>query len=547
MKILIVGGVAGGAGTAARLRRNDEFAEIIIFEKGKYISFANCGLPYYLGGQIQERDELILQTPESFHNRFAVDVRAEQEVIAVNPPQKEVIVHNLKTGQCYKENYDKLVLSPGARPVMPKMNHLDASRAVTLRNLPDTYKLYDFLSREKPHTCAVIGGGFIGLEVTENLLRRGLNVSLIEAGTHVMPALDEDMAQELHLAVSTHGASLYCSRICREFRDRKLLLDNGVLLEAEFIVICAGIAPDTDFLNGSGIQLGSRGEILVNNRMETSVPDIYALGDATAIQHIVSGEQKVIALASPAARQARIVADVITGELKSYQGCQNTAILRFYDKTIAVTGLNERTIKHLAIPYRKSYTYSLSHAGYYPGASMMGIKLLFSPDTGTILGAQIVGNEGVDKRIDVIAAAIRMKKTVYDLQDLELSYAPPFSSSKDPVQIAGCVAGNILDGKMIPFYAEDIKELPPSGEYIDVRTAEEFSAGSIPGFRNIPLDELRHRIAEIDLSKPVFITCQIGLRGYFAQRILMQHGAECKNLSGGYRFYQNISIPPSTN
>lgn len=545
MKILIVGGVAGGAGTAARLRRNDEFAEIIIFEKGKYISFANCGLPYYLGGEIQERDALVLQTPESFHKRFAVDVRAEQEVIAVDPQKKEVLVQNHKTGQSYKESYDKLVLSPGARPVMPKMNHSDTSRMVTLRNLPDTYKLYDFLSREKPRTCAVIGGGFIGLEVAENLLRRGVNVSLVETGTHVIPALDKDMAQELHAAISTHGATLYCNRICREFRDGKLLLDNGVLLEAEFIVICAGIAPDTDFLNGSGVQLGNHGEILVNNHMETSVSDIYALGDAAAVQHIVSKEQKVIALASPAARQARIVADVITNELKSYQGCQNTAILRFYDKTIAVTGLNEETMKRLAIPYRKSYTYSLSHAGYYPGASMMGIKLLFSPDTGTILGAQIVGNEGVDKRIDIIAAAIRMKKTVYDLQDLELSYAPPFSSSKDPVQIAGCVAGNILDGKMIPFYVEEIKDLPPSGEYIDVRTAEEFAAGSIPGFRNIPLDALRQRIAEIDLSKPVFLTCQIGLRGYLAQRILMQHGAICKNLSGGYRLYQSISVPES--
>lgn len=541
MKVLIVGGVAGGAGTAARLRRNDEFAEIIVLEKGEYISFANCGLPYYLGGQIEGREALVLQTPESFRRRFAVDVRVRHEVVTVDSGRKEVIVTDHINGLNYRESYDKLVLSPGARPVVPKMERLDFARSLTLRNLSDTDRLYDFMDREKPETCAVVGGGFIGLEVAENLLYRGLKVSLIEAGSHVMPALDEDMAQELHSELKVHGVSLYCNRICSAYQNGKLLLDGGLLLDADFIVLCTGIRPDTEFLDGSGVQLGGRGEIMVNEFMETSVPDIYALGDAVSVQNIVSGEQSMAALASPAARQARIVADVIAGVLKPYQGCQNTSILRFYDKTVAVTGLKEETLRRLTIPYRKSYTYSLSHAGYYPGASMMGIKLLFTQDTGAILGAQIVGGEGVDKRIDVIAAAIRLKKTVYDLQDMELAYAPPYSSSRDPVQIAGCVAGNILEGKMVPFYVEELKSLPQAAEYIDVRTAEEFAAGSIPGFRNIPLDELRRRITEIDLSKPVFVACQIGLRGYLAQRILIQNGAACRNLSGGYRFYKSAS------
>lgn len=540
MKVLIVGGVAGGAGAAARLRRNDEFAEIIIFEKGEYISFANCGLPYYLGGEIKERDDLVLQTPDSFRKRFAVDVRVRHEVAAVDPERKEVAVTDHKTGLSYRESYDKLILSPGAKPVIPGLEPLDTAHSMTLRSLSDAYKLYDYIKREKPRSCAVVGGGFIGLEITENLLRRGLKVSLIEAGSHVMPALDGDMAEELHSELKAQGVSLYRSRICHGYQGGKLSLD-GHLLDADFIVLCTGIKPDTDFLDGSGVRLGDRGQILINHYMETSVPDIYALGDAASVPNIISGERRTAALASPAARQARLVADGITGERKPYQGCQNTAILRLFEKTAAVTGLNEETLKRLEIPYRKSYTYSLSHASYYPGASMMGIKLLFSPETGAILGAQIVGGEGVDKRIDVIAAAVRLKKTVYDLQEMELAYAPPYSSSKDPVQIAGCVAGNILEGKMIPFYVEELDSLPQDGEYIDVRTAQEFAAGSIPGFRNIPLDELRQRITEINLSKPVYITCQIGLRGYLAQRILMQHGAVCRNLSGGYRLYSSAA------
>lgn len=541
MKVLIVGGVAGGAGAAARLRRNDEFAEIIIFEKGEYISFANCGLPYYLGGEIKERDDLVLQTPDSFRKRFAVDVRVRHEVTAVDSERKEVVVTDHKTGLSYRESYDKLILSPGAKPVIPELEPMDTTHSMTLRSLSDAYKLYDYIKREKPRSCAVVGGGFIGLEITENLLRRGLKVSLIEAGSHVMPALDGDMAEELHSELKAQGVSLYRSRICHGYQGGKLSLDDGHLLDADFIVLCTGIKPDTDFLDGSGVRLGDRGQILINHYMETSVPDIYALGDAASVPNIISGEWRTAALASPAASQARLVADGIIGERKPYQGCQNTAILRFFEKTAAVTGLNEETLKRLEIPYRKSYTYSLSHAGYYPGASMMGIKLLFSPETGAILGAQIVGGEGVDKRIDVIAAAVRLKKTVYDLQEMELAYAPPYSSSKDPVQIAGCVAGNILEGKMIPFYVEELDSLPQDGEYIDVRTAQEFAAGSIPGFRNLPLDELRQRISEINLSKPVYITCQIGLRGYLAQRILMQHGAVCRNLSGGYRLYSSAA------
>ncbi len=542
MKVLIVGGVAGGAGTAARLRRQDEHAEIILFEKGSHISFANCGMPYYIGNEITEKSALCLQTPESFRNRFRVDVRTGHEVVAVDLQNKSVNVQK-EIGMCketYVETYDKLVLAPGAEPITAGIDGGDSEHVFTMRNLSDTFAIDDFIVKKKPSSCVVVGGGFIGLEMAENLARRGIGVSVIEAGTHLMPSLDIDMAQELHQAAYENHVELYLNRKCCFIGSEYVVLDDGLHVPADLVILCIGVEPRTAFLRDSGIVLGNRGEICVNEWMETSAKDVYALGDAVASEHIVSGRRELIPLASPAARQARTVVGELVGKRQAYHGVQGTSVLRFFGKVAAATGLNERKLQQYGIPYKKSYTYSASHAGYYPGASMMAIKLLFSPDDGKVLGAQIVGVDGVDKRIDVLAAAIRCNMTVYELQDLELAYAPPFSSSKDPVNVAGYVAGNILDQTMLPFYVEELEELPKDAECIDVRTKGEYDGGFIPGFRNIPLDELRERLDEVDISKPVYITCQIGLRGYLAQRILMQRGYECYNLLGGYRFYRML-------
>lgn len=539
MKVLVVGGVAGGAGTAARLRRNDEYAEIILFEKGRYISYANCGMPYYIGGEIADRDALLLQTPERFWDRFRVEVRTGHEVMAVNTAGKYVTVQS--QGKQYTESYDKLVLSPGTVSIKPVIPGIDNGNVFTLKSLPDTYGLYDFIEQEKPGYCAVIGGGFIGLEMTENLSRRGIQVSVIEAGAHVMPSLDWDMAQELQHTIYENGIALYINRKCQSIAQGHVVLDDGTRVKADFVVVCAGVRPQTKFLEDSGILLGQRGEICVDEYMETSVKDIYALGDAVSVGNIVSGQREMVPLASPAARQARTVVGEIVGRRQVYRGTQGTSVLRLFSKTAASTGMNEERLKKHGIPYKKSYTYSCSHAGYYPGAAMMSVKLLFSPEDGTVLGAQIVGGEGVDKRIDVLSCEVRGKRDIYHLQDLELAYAPPFSSSKDPVNMAGYVAGNILEHNMVPFYTEDLEYLPEEAQCIDVRTREEFEGGSIPGFRNIPLDTLRDRLDEIDRNRPVYITCQIGLRGYLAQRILIQHGYDTYNLSGGYRLYHCLN------
>lgn len=539
MKVLIIGGVAGGAGTAARLRRNDEHAEIILFEKDGYISYANCGMPYYIGGEIEDREALLLQTPERFWERFRVEVRIGHEVVAINAGAKSITVQN--QDKQYMETYDKLVLSPGTAPIIPSISGIDKGNVFTVKSLTDTYRLHDFIQQKKPRHCAVIGGGFIGLEMTENLARLGIQVSVIEADSHVMPSLDWDMAQELHHVMQENGVALYLNRKCQSIYQGFVVLDDDTRVQAEFAVVCAGVRPQTRFLEHSGIVLGMRGEICVDGHMETSAKDIYALGDAVSVENIVGGQREMVPLASPAARQARTVAGEITGKRQAYQGTQGTSVLRLFSRTAAGTGMNEEKLKKSGIPYRKSYTYSGSHAGYYPGADMMSLKLLFSPEDGRVLGAQIVGGDGVDKRIDVLSCAVRGKWDIYHLQDLELAYAPPFSSSKDPVNIAGYVAGNMMEGSMIPFYAEDLDCLPGDCQRIDVRTREEYENGSIEGFRNMPLDTLREHLDELDRERPVYITCQIGLRGYLAQRILMQHGYETYNLSGGYRFYQCLN------
>lgn len=538
MKVVIVGGVAGGASTAARLRRNHELAEIVLLEKGDFISFANCGLPYYIGDVITDKEDLQLQTPESFQTRFHIDVRVRSEVVSVEPENKWVIVKDLDSGETYHERYDKLVLSPGAHPINPFASAKGSGRVFTLRNIPDTYAIRSYVDSRHPKTCAVIGAGFIGLEVAENLANRGLHVSVVEAADHVMAPLDLDVAHEVHNYIRSMGVDLYVGKKCIAIDDGCVLLDDGTRIDAEMVLLSIGVAPETGFLRGSGVALGQRGEILVNDYLETSVPDIYAVGDAISVTNCVTGVTGPIPLAGPANKQGRIVADVLCGKPRPYEGSLGTAVTKLFDMTVAAVGAKEEALSARNIPYRKSFTYSASHAGYYPGSTMMLIKLIFAPETGKVLGAQIVGYDGVDKRIDSISNAIRFGLTIYDLQKMELAYAPPFSSAKDPVNMAGYVAENILDGKMVPYYVEDLSSIPADALCIDVRTAEEYAGGSIPGFINIPVDELRDRLEEIDPGKEIYLTCQIGLRGYIAQCILEGRGYRAKNLAGGYRRYK---------
>lgn len=540
MKVVIIGGVAGGAGTAARLRRNDETAKIIMLERGAYISYANCGLPYYVGGVITDKNALQLQTPERFHQRFNVDVRTENEVISVNAEKKTVTVkHGTET---YEESYDKLVLSPGAAPIRPQLPGMEKNHVFTLRNIPDTYAIHEFVTENKPETCAVIGAGFIGLEMAENLAEQGIKVSVVEGAAHVMPPIDMDMAHQVHNYIRAQGMDLYLGQTCTAMDEGGVILSNGTKVPADMVILSIGVRPDTGFLADSGIELGARGEILVNEYMETSAADVYALGDAVSVSHVVSGKKVLIPLASPANKQGRIVGDNLCGRKIAYKGSQGTSIMKFFGMTVAVTGEKEESLKAQGRPYQKVITTSASQAGYYPGGEMMTVKTIFDPETGRILGAQIVGGiKGVDKRIDDMANAVRFGMTCYDLQEMELSYAPPFSSAKDPVNMAGYVVSNVIEGHMRPYAMEDLDKIPAEAIRLDVRTPEECAGGMMPGFINIPLDNLRERLGELDLSKDIYITCQIGLRGYLAQRILAQNGADTWNISGGYRFYDMMA------
>lgn len=541
MKVLIVGGVAGGAGAAARLRRNDEHAEIILFEKGGFISFANCGLPYYIGGTITDRAALQLQNPEAFRARFNVDVRVMNEVTSIDSTAKVVTVTNHATGESYTESYDKLILSPGASPIRPKFPGIEDNHVFTLRNIPDTYAIYDHIEQAKPRTAVVIGAGFIGLEMAENLAERGLQVSVVEAAPHVMAPIDLDMAHAVHNRIRAAGMGLYVGKKSTGFTSNTVELEDGTSIPADMVILSIGVAPETRFLQGSGIELGRRGEILVDEHLRTSVEDIYALGDAATVRNLVSGNTQVIPLAGPANKQARIVADVVCGRDASYKGSIGTSIMKFFDMTVACAGEKEESLKAAGVPYHKTYTVSASHAGYYPGGKQMVIKLIYN-DEGKILGAQIVGGEGVDKRIDTLAVAIRFGLTVYDLEEMELAYAPPFSSAKDPVNMAGFVAENVLRGLMTPFYPEDVANIPADAVRLDVRNPEELAnLGEIPGFINIPLNQLRDRLGELDLKRPIYVTCQVGLRGNVAARILAQNGATVYNLSGGYNLYASYA------
>jgi NADPH-dependent 2,4-dienoyl-CoA reductase/sulfur reductase-like enzyme/rhodanese-related sulfurtransferase len=548
-KVVIVGGVAGGASAAARLRRLDESAEIIMLERGGHISFANCGLPYFIGEEITDKSELTLQTPESFNARFNVDVRVQNEATAINRTEKTVTVKDLHTNKSYTESYDYLILSPGASPLVSPIEGADApevkAKIFTLRDIPDTLKIKNFVDNEKPTSALVIGGGYIGIEMAENLARRGLAVTVVQRSNQIIAPLDFDMACGVHNYIRQQGIDLRLEETAQSIHDKNgrlaVELKGGELI-ADMLIMAVGVVPESSLAQTAELAVNEKGAIVVNERMQTSDESIYAVGDAVEITEFVTEQKAVIPLAGPANKQGRIAADNICGLSSTFEGTQGSTILRAFDMTIAATGINEKTAQRLELNYDKVFTHSASHAGYYPGAQMMTIKTLFEKETGKILGAQIVGFEGVDKRCDVLATALRANMTASDLAELELCYAPPYSSAKDPVNMVGFVIENQLSGKAKSFHWHEVESLPQDGSVtlLDIRTQGEFAKGSIKGFANIPLDELRERLGELDVNKKVYVTCQIGLRGYIAARILMQHGFDAYNLSGGYRLYQSI-------
>jgi len=544
LKVIIVGGVAGGASAAARLRRVDENADIILIEKGEYISFANCGLPYYIGEVITDKDKLLVQTPEKMKERFNIDVRVNSEVIKINPDIKTVEIFNKIQNNVYTETYDKLILSPGAEPVKPKLSGIESARIFTLRNIPDTFKIKDYVDKKSPKRAVVVGAGFIGLEVAENLHMRGIKVTVVELADHVIGPLDFEMAALVHQHMKSKEVEFYLKDGVDAFADDGASIDvklsSGRTLKADMVIMGIGVRPETKLAAAAGLKIGKTGGIYVNEYMQTSNSDIYAVGDAVEVRDFVSGNEALIPLAGPANKQGRIAANNICGAKEKFEGTQGTSIVKIFDITVAVTGNNERILSRNGIEYEKSFTHSASHAGYYPGAIPMSIKLLFSKNDGKLLGAQIVGYEGVDKRIDVLSTAMRAGMTVYDLEKLELAYAPPYSSAKDPVNLAGFTASNILKKDCNIFHWDEVENIKmDTGLLIDVRAPEEFDLGTIQGAVNIPLDEIRDRLSEIPIDKEIFIFCQVGLRGYLACRILMQKGyKKVKNLSGGYKTYK---------
>ena len=549
-KVLIVGGVAGGASTAARLRRLDEEAEIIMFERDEYISFANCGLPYYIGETIKEREKLLVQTPEAMRSRFNIDVRINSEVINIDTVNKKVKVNSKEKGE-YEENYDYLVLSPGAKPINPAIEGIDSKRIFTLRNIPDTDKIKEQVDKNNIKTAIVIGGGYIGIEMAENLKERGVKVTLVEAAPHILAPFDSEMVTILEKELQDNGVALVLGDGVKGFKDgekdTEVALNSGKKLIAEMVILAIGVTPDTAFVKNSGVNLGIKGHVVVNERMETNVENVYAVGDAVEVKDFVNGEITAIPLAGPANKQGRIAADNIAGLNSTYKGTQGTSIIKVFGLTGATTGNNERTLKRLNIPYKVIYVHPFSHASYYPGAAPLSIKLIFN-EQGAILGSQIVGFESVDKRIDVIATVIRLKGTVEDLTELELSYAPPYSSAKDPVNMAGFVAQNVLAGRTDIFVSEDLENLDlEKTTVLDVRTEMEYSNGKIEGAINIPVDSLRARMGELDKNKEIYLHCQVGLRGYIADRILTSHGFKVKNLTGGYKSYTAGKFKPEEN
>ncbi|MEA5041653.1 MAG: FAD-dependent oxidoreductase [Oscillibacter ruminantium] len=546
MKVVIIGGVAGGATAAARIRRLDETAEVVVFERSGFVSYANCGLPYYVGGVITDPEELTLQTPESFWRRFRVKMRVRHEVTAIHPERKAVTVRNLDSGEVFEEVYDKLLLSPGAKPTMPELPGAKLDKLFTLRTVEDTLRIRTFVEREGPKSAVLAGGGYIGLELAENLRELGLAVTIVQRPKQLLNPLDAEMAAFIHAKLRKHGVRLMLGHSVEGFEQDgsavKVLLKGEEPLKADMVVLAIGVTPDTQLAKEAGLELGVKGSIAVNDRMETSAPDIYAVGDAVAARHFITGEKALISLAGPANKQGRIAADNICGGDSVYRGSQGSSVIKVFDMTVATTGINEQTAKKAGIDCDKVYLSPAAHAAYYPGGRVMTMKVLYEKSTFRLLGAQIVGYEGVDKRIDVLATAMHAGLTGPQLKELDLAYAPPYSSAKDPVNMAGFMMENLANGTVKQFHWEDVANLPRDGSVtlLDTRTVREYAAGHIDGFLNIPVDELRERLPELEAGRPVYVICQSGLRSYIACRILAQNGFVCYNFSGGYRLYETI-------
>ena len=546
MKVLIVGGVAGGATAAARIRRLDETAEITVFERSGYISYANCGLPYYIGGVITDSEELTLQTPESFFSRFRINMKVHHEVTAIHPDQKTISVRNSKTGEEFEESYDKLILSPGAKPTQPRLPGVGIEKVFTLRTVEDTFHIKEYINKNQPKSAVLAGGGFIGLELAENLKELGMDVTIVQRPKQLMNPFDADMASFIHSEMRKHGVKLALGHTVEGFEEKDggidILLKDEMPLHADMVVLAIGVTPDTHLAKDAGLELGIKGSIVVNDRMETSAPDIFAAGDAVQVKHYVTGQEALISLAGPANKQGRIIADNICGGDSRYPGSQGSSVIKVFDMTAATTGINETNARKAGLDVDTVILSPMSHAGYYPGGKVMTMKVVFEKETYRLLGAQIVGYEGVDKRIDVLATAIHAGMKAMELKDLDLAYAPPYSSAKDPVNMAGFMIDNISKGILKQWHLEDVDLLPRDGSVtlLDVRTVREYGNGHIEGFKNIPVDELRERLDEIEKDKPVYVICQSGLRSYIGTRILEGNGYKAYNFSGGFRFYDAV-------
>ena len=546
MKVVIVGGVAGGATAAARIRRLDEQAEIVVFERTGYISYANCGLPYYIGDVITNEKALTLQTPKSFDARFRVSMKVRHEVTAVNRERKTVSVTNLETGENFEESYDKLILSPGAKPTQPKVSGLGIEKVFTLRTVEDTFRIKKYVTENAPKTAVLAGGGFIGIELAENLRELGVDVTIVQRPKQLMNPFDADMASFIHNEMRKHGIKLHLGRTVEGFEERDggvdVLIKGEPNMHADMVVLAIGVTPDTALAKAAGLELGQKDSIVVNDRMETSDPDIYAVGDAVQVKHMISGQDVLLPLAGPANKQGRIAANNICGRDSRYKGSQGSSVVKVFDITAASTGLNEKRAKEAGFDADKVILSPMSHATYYPGGKVMTMKVVFEKETYRLLGAQIIGYDGVDKRIDVLATAMNAGLSALDLVDLDLAYAPPYSSAKDPVNMAGFMIENIATGTVKQFFIEDLESLPRDGSVtlLDTRTDKERSRGFIEGFYHIPVDSLRERMDEIEKGKPVYIICQSGLRSYIAARVLMAYGYDCYNFAGGFRFYDSV-------
>ena len=543
-RILIVGGVAGGASAAARARRLSEEAEILVFERGPHVSFANCGLPYFVSGEIRKSKDLVLQTPEELHARFNLDVRVNTEAVRIDRNENILEVRDLKTGEVAKEPYDALLLSPGASAIKPPIPGIDSPGHFTLRTVPDTLAISTWITIHQAKRAVVVGGGYIGMEITEQLTRRGLTVSVVEEMPQVVGIFDVEMATYLHRELLSNGTDLHLSDSVVAFDSPKqgeqaaasvVFLKSGARLPADIVILAIGVRPEVELARLAGLEIGELGGIRVDNRLRTSDPHIWAVGDAIEVRHIVTGEWALIALAGPANRQGRIAADNILGRDSCYEGTLGTSIVRLFDITAAATGANERMLGKVGIDYQSVHLHPNSHAGYYPGSSPIALKVLFAPESGKILGAQAVGRDGVDKRMDILATSIKAGMTVSDLAQLELSYAPPFGSAKDPVNLAGMIAENVIAGDLAQAQWDEVEHLDDNVTLLlDVRQPEEWDAGRIPGAVHIPLPELRNRLCELPLDREIVVYCQSGQRSYYACRILTQYGFRCRNLSGAY-------------